>query len=71
MEVYGIYDTERGLKHFRIAASTGEYIAMHSLQLLFEGGDVRRDLIDSSLTAYNNSCAARSEVKQETLTSVT
>ena len=51
---------ERGFKHFGIAASTGEYIAMFSLQLPFEGGDV----IDSTLTAYNNSCAEmRSEAR--------
>ena len=55
---------ERGLKHFGIAASTGEYIAIFSLQLPFEGGDVRRDLIDSTLTPYNNSCAEmRSEAR--------
>jgi TPR repeat protein len=49
---------EQGEKHFRIAASAGHHIAMHALQTFYKkvivGG---RDAIDSTLIAYNNSCA--------------
>ena len=48
---------EWGLKHFTIAASAGDYIAMNAMRGLFELGHVRRESIDSTLTAYNNSCA--------------
>ena len=49
---------EQALKHLRIAASAGCYNAMHSLLGAFKGGVVSsRALIDSTLTAYNNSCA--------------
>jgi len=57
---------ERAVKHWTIAASTGNYIAMHELRAFFErdGGNyyVGRDTIDSVLKAYNNSCA---EMKSE------
>jgi hypothetical protein len=42
---------ERILKHFRIAASTGDYNAMHNLQKSLEQGLVSRDAMDSTLTA--------------------
>ena len=48
---------ERALKHWIIAASAGCYNAMHQLTVYYEKGDVSRDSIDSTLTAYNNSCA--------------
>ena len=48
---------ERAVKHLRIAASAGQYHAMHHLRTLFEQGAVRRESIDSTLKAYNNSCA--------------
>jgi TPR repeat protein len=51
-------NNERGVKHFRIAASAGHHNAMHALQTFYEKGIVGgRDAIDSTLTAYNNSCA--------------
>ena len=48
---------ERAVKHWIIAASAGEYNAMHNLLGDFEQGLVSRDTFDSALTAYNNSCA--------------
>ena len=55
---------EQTLKHFRIAASTGDYNAMHNLRKSSEQGLVSRDAMDSTLTAYNNSCAEmRSEAR--------
>ena len=55
---------ERGFKHWTIAASAGHYEAMNTLIKFFEIGDVSRDVIDSTLTAYNSSCAEfRSEAR--------
>jgi TPR repeat protein len=48
---------ELAVRHWMIAASAGSYNAMHNLLLAFEDGVVSRELIDSMLTAYNNSCA--------------
>jgi hypothetical protein len=54
----------RGLKHWTIAASAGDYAAMHSMLIEFEKGLVSRDAIDSTLTAYNTSCVEmRSEAR--------
>ena len=51
-------NVERAVKHWKIAASAGDYDAMHSL-LWFS-----RYAINSTLTAYNNSCAEmRSEAR--------
>jgi TPR repeat protein len=56
---------ERALKHWMIAASSGEYGAMYNLQKVFEKGFGSRDEIDSTLTAYNHSCAGmRSEARE-------
>ena len=55
---------ERAVKNWRIAAAGGEFYAMHSLQMMFEDGLVNRETIDSTLTAYNNSCSEmRSEAR--------
>ena len=48
---------ERAVKHWMIAASAGHCKAMHTLIKQFERGYVSSDPIDSTLTAYNNSCA--------------
>jgi TPR repeat protein len=48
---------ERAIKHFIIAASAGHYKSMHQLRILFEQGCVSRESINSTLAAYNNSCA--------------
>jgi TPR repeat protein len=55
---------ERAVKHWTIAASAGNYKAMYHLRKNFEGGFVSRVSIDSTLTAYNSSCAEmRSEAR--------
>jgi TPR repeat protein len=55
---------ERAIKHWSIAASAGCYDAMNQLRILFELGAVSRESIDSTLAAYNNSCAEfRSEAR--------
>jgi TPR repeat protein len=57
-------NNERGVKHSMIAASGGYYKAMHNLLVAFNEGSVSRDEIESTLTAYNNSCAEmRSEAR--------
>jgi TPR repeat protein len=57
---------ERAVKHWMISSSAGNYKAMENLLLLFKHDFhlVSQDEIDSSLTAYNNSCAEmRSEAR--------
>jgi TPR repeat protein len=55
---------ERAMKHWMIAASAGNYKAMYGIQYYFVQGVVSKDAIDSTLTAYNNSCAKmRSEAR--------
>jgi tetratricopeptide (TPR) repeat protein len=55
---------ERAVKHVMIAASAGNHQAMDALQKWFEDGFVSRAVIDSTLAAYNNSCAEmRSEAR--------
>ena len=59
---------ERAVKHWKIAASAGHYDAMHYLRLSFEEGHVSRESIDSTLTAYNMSCAEmRSEARDASI----
>jgi TPR repeat protein len=61
---YDSGNRERGVKHWIIAASAGDSCAMHQLRILFEYGDVSRESIDSTLKAYNDSCAeVRSEAR--------
>jgi TPR repeat protein len=55
---------DQAVKHLVISAAAGDYDAMHKLRLLFENGFVSRESIDSTLAAYNNSCAEfRSEAR--------
>jgi tetratricopeptide (TPR) repeat protein len=55
---------ERAIKNMTIAASAGHYKAMQFLIKCFERDFVSRILIDSTLTAYNNSCVEmRSEAR--------
>jgi TPR repeat protein len=55
---------ERAVKHWTIAASAGDYDAMHNLLVALKKGYVSTESIDSTLTAYNNSCAEmRSEAR--------
>ena len=46
---------ERAIKHWTIAASAGEFNAMHILIKYVEKGFISRESIDSTLAAYNNS----------------
>jgi len=48
---------QRALKHCILAASAGNHQAMRTLLNNFERGNVSRDAIDSTLIAYNISCA--------------
>jgi predicted DNA-binding transcriptional regulator len=55
---------EKAMKHWIIAASAGEYDALHQLTVLYKKGLVSRESIDSTLIAYNDSCAEmRSEAR--------
>jgi TPR repeat protein len=55
---------ERALKHWTFAASAGHYIAMHNLLIALKNHDISRESMDSTLAAYNNSCAEmRSEAR--------
>ena len=56
---------ERAVKHWIIAASAGNYTSMHNLLVSFNEGAASGESIDSTLAAYNNSCAEmRSKRKQ-------
>ena len=55
---------DRAFKHWKIAASAGYYHSMYVLITLVKQGVVSRDVIESTLTSYNNSCAEmRSEAR--------
>jgi hypothetical protein len=55
---------ERAMKHFTIGASAGDHKAMHHLITSFKRGHISRESIESTLAAYNNSCAEmRSEAR--------
>ena len=61
---YDSGNIEQAVKHMTIAASAGNYLAMHALTMCFENDFVSRESIDSTLAAYNNSCAGmRSEAR--------
>ena len=62
---------ERAVKHLGIAASAGHCSAMHNLQLSFELGRVTKESIDSTLAAYNSSCAEmRSEARDSSIRAI-
>jgi TPR repeat protein len=55
---------ERAIKHWTIAASAGNYKSMYNLLVALEKGYVSRESIESTLAAYNSSCAEfRSEAR--------
>jgi TPR repeat protein len=55
---------ERAVKHFIIAASAGDSCSMNILIPSFQSGRASRETIDSTLAAYNSSCAEmRSEAR--------
>jgi TPR repeat protein len=64
LDEYNSGKKERARRHWKIAASAGEYHSMERLRKSYENGIVSRDEIDPILTAYNNSCAEmRSEAR--------
>jgi TPR repeat protein len=61
-------NVERAVKHWKIAASIGNHKAMQNLKVSYNKGLVSRESIDSTLTAYNNSCAdMRSEARDSAI----
>ena len=48
---------ELAIKHWIVSASAGHYQAMGHLKTCFEKGCFSGESIDSTMTAYNNSCA--------------
>jgi TPR repeat protein len=48
---------EQAVKHWKIDASAGHHKAMHDLLIEFKEGALSRETINTTLTAYNNSCA--------------
>jgi TPR repeat protein len=55
---------EQAAKHWMIAASAGHYKAMHALQFGFQQGGFSIESINTTLAAYNSSCAEmRSEAR--------
>jgi TPR repeat protein len=57
-------NVERAVKHWIIAASAGSFRSMNTLRGAFNHGLVSRESIDSTLMAYNESCAGmRSEAR--------
>ena len=57
---------ERAVKHLTIASSAGCYSSMDNLRIAFEYGVISRESIDSTLAAYNSSCAEmRSEARDD------
>ena len=55
---------ERAIKHWKIAASAGDYVAMHAMITFSKKGTGSRKAIKSTLVAYNNTCAEmRSEAR--------
>ena len=57
-------NTGRAVKHWMIAASAGHCDAMKNLLIAFNHVSASRATIDSTLTAYNTSCAEmRSEAR--------
>jgi hypothetical protein len=65
LEFLQFNNTDRAIKHWIIAASAGEYLAMNALRSCFENDiDIDRESLDSTLTAYNTSCGEmRSEAR--------
>jgi TPR repeat protein len=57
LEFLQFNNTDRAIKYWIIAASTGDYKAMQCLLIAFNQGLTSRAIIDATLTAYNTSCA--------------
>jgi TPR repeat protein len=50
-------NVEQAIKHWTISASAGHFRSMNNLRELFAKGRVSRETIDTTLAAYNSSCA--------------
>ena len=57
LEFDHLCNNDQAIKHWIIAASTGDYKAMQCLLIAFNQGSTSRAIIDATLTAYNTSCA--------------
>jgi tetratricopeptide (TPR) repeat protein len=63
---------KRAFKHWIIAASAGNFHAMNTLRVSFKEGAISKESINSTLTAYNNSCAEmRSEARDAFIRAIT
>jgi TPR repeat protein len=63
---------ERAVKHWMIAASAGSFRSMHNLLVALKDRKVSRESIDSTLTAYNDSCVEmRSEARDAYISATT
>jgi TPR repeat protein len=57
----------RAVKHWTIAASTGNHAAMQNVKIAFnQGHGVSRDALNSTLIAYNNYCDEMRSVARDT-----
>ena len=57
-------NSARAVKHWAISAAAGHYASMYTLITFVKKGLESRESIDSTLAAYNNSCAEmRSEAR--------
>ena len=54
---YNSGNMERAIKNWAIAASSGHYASMQNLLIALENRFISKVSIDSTLAAYNNSCA--------------
>jgi hypothetical protein len=63
---------EQAIKHWTIAASVGSFNAMQRLKICFGNGHASKESMDSTLTAYNSSCAEmRSEARDACIRAIT
>jgi TPR repeat protein len=64
-------NVERAVKHWMIAASSECFRAMHTLTTCLESGYISREAINTTLAAYNVSCAKmRSEARDAYISNV-
>jgi TPR repeat protein len=69
---YNSGNMKRAFKHWIIAASAGNFHAMDTLRVSFKEGFISKESINSTLTAYNNSCAEmRSEARDAFIRAIT
>jgi TPR repeat protein len=54
---YNLGNMEQAVKHWIMSASAGDFLAMNDLLVLHKKGFASRTTMDSTLAAYNTSCA--------------